>query len=250
MKNRTCRILAIAALTMGSSSAALSAEESGWDWSLALYGWLAGINDTISVNGNEIAEVDLSFTDILDKLDMVTMVHGEGFRDQWGFFADYLYLDISDKKNTPNGRLRAEIASTIFELAGVYRPSGAIEGFEAFAGIRYFKPDIVFDLTAAGITNRTRVEDSFTDFMVGARYTGAINENWFYRLRADASGGETEGTWSLLASAGYKFGSDLDKSVIVGYRHLELDLEDDNGPLTVKNDLTMSGPFVAINFSF
>ena len=250
MKNRTCKVLAIAALTMGSSGAALAAEDKAWDWSLALYGWMAGINNTMSINGNDIAEVDLSFSDILDKLDMTLMVHGEGFRGEWGLFADYLYLDMSDKKNMPNGRLRAEMASTIFELAGVYRPSGTAEGFEAFAGIRYFKPDIVFDVTTSGVTNRTRVDDSYTDFMVGGRYTAAINDNWFYRLRADASGGETDGTWSLAASAGYKFGSDLDKSVILGYRHMEIDLEDDARPFKVKNDLSMSGPFVAINFSF
>ena len=86
--------------------------------------------------------------------------------------------------------------------------------------------------------------------MVGARYTGMINENWFYRLRADASGGDTEGMWSVLASAGYKFGSDLDKSFIFGYKYMDVNVEKDSGAFTIKNDLTMSGPFVALNFSF
>ena len=250
MNNRKWKQLAIAVLVLGGSNVAM-AEDSDWDWSLALYAWMAGLEDTISVNGREIADVDLSFSDILDDLDMTVMVHGEGFRDQWGFFADYLYLDMSDKQSGPNGSVRAEMAATLFDLAGVYRPSETMEGIEAFAGLRYFKPDITFDVTPmGGNTKRTRVDDSYTDFLVGARYTGAINDNWFYRLRADASGGDTDGTWSLLASAGYRFGSNLDKSFIIGYRHMEIDLENDDGPLTVTNDMTMSGPFVALNIAF
>lgn len=228
----------------------VSASESEWEWSFALYGWMAGLKNTMSVNGYEVSEVDLSFSDILDNLDMTLMVHGEGFRDQWGFFADYLYLSMSNKQDIPNGRLRAEMSADIFELAGVYRPNGKGEGIEAFAGLRYFKPDISFDVTQSGATTNWRVDDGYADFMVGARYTGLINDNWFYRLRADASGGDTDGTWSLSALAGYRFGEDLDKSIIFGYRHMEIDLEEDNGPLTVSNDLTMSGPFIALNFTF
>lgn len=249
MTNKACRYLVLTALALGGQNYAL-ADESEWDWSLALYAWMAGINDKIYVNDRKVGEVDLSFSDILDDLDMTLMVHGEGFRDKWGFFADYLYLDVSDKKSLPNGSLKSELKATLFELAGVYRPSGTMEGIEAFAGLRYFKPDITFDVTRSGTTNRTRVDDSYTDFMVGARYTGMINQNWFYRLRADASGGDTDGSWSILGAAGYRFGSDLDKSFLFGYKHMEIDLKEDSGPFTVKNDMSMSGPFVALNFSF
>jgi hypothetical protein len=39
-------------------------------------------------------------------------------------------------------------------------------------------------------------------------------------------------------------------SAIFGYRHLEIDLEDDQGLVTVSQELTMSGPFVAFNYAF
>jgi hypothetical protein len=250
VKHAPKAVSALAALILGCSAGTVSAAEGEWDWSIALYAWMAGLNDTIYVNDREVGEIDMSFSDILDDLDMTLMLHGEGFRDQWGFFADYLYLGISDEDKGDLATVDSSVDSTIFELAGVYRPSGRPEGFEAFAGLRYFSMDIELDITTPAGTNRTRSDSNYTDFMVGARYTGLINENWFYRLRADASGGSTEGTWNLVGSAGYIFGKKQNMNAVFGYRHLEIDLEDDQGPLTVRNDLKMSGPFVAFNYRF
>ena len=253
--NRRVICSALTGLIFGCVAAPLSAAESDaaeqkWDWSLALYAWMAGINDRVSINGREIGDVDISFSDILNDLDYTLMLHGEGFRDQWGFFADYLNLGISSEEKGDVGTIDSSVDSTIFELAGVYRPSGRPEGFEAFAGLRYFSMDVKLDVTNEQGTRRTRSDDGFADFMVGGRYTGLINDNWFYRLRADASGGSTEGTWSLAGSAGYRFGKDLDKSVIFGYRHMEIDIEEKKGAITVRNDLKMSGPYVAFNVVF
>lgn len=251
MAKKTPKVVsALAALAVGCSAGPLSAAEGEWEWSIALYAWLAGLNDKVFVNDREIAEIDMSFSDIFDNLDMTLMLHGEGFRDKLGFFADYLYLDMSDKDRRDRATIDWDVSNTIFELAGVYRPNGSPEGFEAFAGLRYFSMEVTVDVSTEAGTTRTRIDDDYADFMVGGRYTGRINENWYYRLRADASAGDTDGTWNLVGSAGYQFGKKLDKSVIFGYRHLDIDLEEDQGAVTVRQDLTMSGPFVAFNFAF
>jgi hypothetical protein len=234
-----------------SSAVPTSAMASDWEWSAALYAWGAGIQTTTAVNGNEISDVDLSFSDILDKLDFTLMAHFEGMRDTWGFMADVNYLDISDREKTNGVRVDSDVASSIVDLAGVYRPSGMPEGIEAFAGLRYFNFDIGIDVTGpAGGTVSTSSDESYTDLLVGIRYTGPMSENWIYRVRADASGGDTEGSWSALASVGYQFGKAKDKTVMFGYRHMEIDIEDDQGAATVANDMTISGPVVAINFAF
>lgn len=235
-----------AALVLGLSAGSVSAAENEWEWSIALYGWMAGLNDTIRVNDREIGEIDMSFSDILNDLDMTVMLHGEGVRGNWGFFADVLYLDISDSRTGNLTTTDWSISSTIFELAGVYRPSGTPVGFEPFAGLRYFSMDVELSNQLVN----TSSSESYADFLVGARYTGEINQNWFYRFRGDVSAGETDGTWSVSGVAGYRFGKQRNMSVLLGYRHLEIDLEDDQGPVTVSQDLTMSGPFVAFNYAF
>jgi len=248
-KLKVCSVLT--GLLLGCSTASLSAAEGKWDWSITLYAWMSGVDSTLSANGRGIGGIDLSFSDVVDKLDATLMLHGEGFRDHWGFFADYLYLDISDDKKGDGGTIDSSLNSSIFELAGVYRPSGRTEGFEAFAGLRYFSMDMKVDITTEDGRNRTRSEGGFADLMVGGRYTGLITDNWFYRVRADASGGSTEGTWGLTGTAGYRFGKEMNKSVLFGYRHLEIDLEDKRGALiTIRNEMKMSGPFVAFNYAF
>ncbi len=39
-------------------------------------------------------------------------------------------------------------------------------------------------------------------------------------------------------------------SVLFGYRHLEIDLEEERSLVTVSQDLAMSGPFMAFNYAF
>jgi len=251
MKDRMNLPIRAAALAFVCAAAPLSAAESDWEYSATLYGWMAGLQSDVSVNGQKVGEIDMSFSDILDQLDMTLMAHGEGFKNEWGFFVDLLYLDMSESETKGNLKIDSDVSSTIFEVAGVYRPGGTVEGLEAFAGIRYFKMDIELDITGGGGgTAPVRSDGSYTDFMVGARYTGRINDDWLYRLRADASGGETEGTWNLLAAASYQFGQNKDKSFTLGYRHMEIDLEDDNGRTKVGNDMSFSGPFMALGFAF
>ncbi len=186
--NEKFRVLATSsALVLGLSAGSVSAAENEWEWSLALYGWMSGIDAEVYANDTKIGEIDMSFSDILDDLDMTVMLHGEGFRGQWGFFADLVYLDIS---NTETGSLATtsyEMSSTIFDLAGVYRPSVTPLGFEVYAGLRYFSMDLELNVTPnlTGNTRSARIDDSYTDFLVGARYTGEINRNWFYRFRGD-----------------------------------------------------------------
>ena len=251
-KKKSRVLLATAALFLGLQAGSVSAAGNEWEGGVAIYAWMSGLNADVYANDTRIGEIDMSFSDILDDLDMTLMLHGEGFRGNWGFFADLVYLDIS---NSVTGNLATtdySMSSTIFDLAGVYRPSGTSLGFEVYAGLRYFNMDLELDVTPnlTGNTRSARIDNSYTDFLVGARYTGEINRNWFYRLRGDVSAGDTDGTWSLSGLAGYRFGKELNMSAIFGYRHLEIDLEDDQGLITVSQDLTMSGPFVAFNYAF
>jgi hypothetical protein len=238
-----------AALVLGLAAGPASAAENEWEWSIALYGWMSGIEADVFANDTKIGEIDMSFSDILDDLDMTLMLHGEGFRGQWGVFADLVYLDISGKETGNLATTEYGMSSTIFDLAGVYRLSGTPVGFEAYAGLRYFSMDLELDVTIVN-TRSARIDNSYADFLVGARYTGEINQNWFYRFRGDISAGETDGTWSLTGMAGYRFGKQRNMSALLGYRHLEIDLEDDQGLVTVSQDLAMSGPFVAFNYAF
>ena len=84
----------------------------------------------------------------------------------------------------------------------------------------------------------------FTDFLFGARYIAPISGNWRLEFDGDISGGDTEGTFSVAAYAGYRSGQ---HHFYGGYQHFEMDLESGGG-----GDLTvaLSGPVLAYGYSF
>lgn len=232
---------------------ALSEEASGWEWHVAPYLWMANVSADLKLNDKSTG-VDQSFGDILGKLKMAGQIHFEGAKGKYGFFADYTYLSIGDKSTMGPLKLDSNMKLNLFELAAVYRPSGEFAGFQVFGGIRYIAVDQSTKISGQGPLPITppniSLDKSATDLMVGARYLGEINDRWWYSLRADASGGNTKGTWSLIGLVGYRFPNWQSGSAILGYRHMNIDLEGSDGGNDVRIDLEMTGPFLGLGIDF
>jgi hypothetical protein len=86
-------------------------------------------------------------------------------------------------------------------------------------------------------------DQSYTDFLAGARYIARINPRWSFTGKLDGSGGDTEGTWSAAGTLGYQHnpGGGIWG---LGYRYMSIELE--AGPETLEIDL--SGPIVGYAF--
>ena len=97
---------------------------------------------------------------------------------------------------------------------------------------------------AAAAQMAVRDEASFTDFLAGARYLLPLNERWRLTFTGDLSAGDTEGSFSLAAYAGYRTGR---HHLIGGYRHFEMEVEAGGARRVTE---TFSGPLVAYGFSF
>ena len=91
---------------------------------------------------------------------------------------------------------------------------------------------------------------SLTDGFVGVRYLTPLGERWSLTLRGDAGAGDTELTWNASAVLGYHFGQNDRFNILVGYRHMEIELKDTVDSTRVDTDLTMSGPEVGFGFRF
>ena len=61
------------------------AADDGWEFTLSPYAWAAGLNGSVGI-GNVVSEVDLSFGDILENLDIGAMLHFEARKGRWAFF--------------------------------------------------------------------------------------------------------------------------------------------------------------------
>jgi len=241
----------VTALCMGglASPQASAANGGDWEWVVAPYLWAVSFDTDLERTEPPAGGIssDRTFDDVLDQLDGVFEVHLEGQQEQWGMFTDFTYLGLADDSDHPRFRTETDLDGRLFELAGVWNPAaGRYQGLDVFAGLRYIDIDfgVQFD-PVNPLFNTTSFDgsESFNDFMLGARYTWPLSENWGMTLRGDGSFGDTDGTWNASAVANYKFSYG---ALILGYRYLSVELE--NGGTDI--DLTLDGPMVGYGFTF
>lgn len=246
---RTARIAALcAAAPFCFASAANAAEGEGWDWMVAPYGWGASIGTDLKTSSPpSSSSSDTSFSDIVDKLDGVFQIHIEGQGDRFGVFTDFTYIGLGDTREHPRFDIESDLDARLFELAAVWNPGDErFLGVDVFAGLRYIDLDVTVQLEPVNPVFPTVKVDagrSFSDFMVGARYTWALTERWSLTLRGDGSFGDTEGTWNASAVAQYRTGNG---AWAFGYRHLDVEVAAGG----TDTNITMSGPEVGYAFRF
>ena len=162
-------------------------------------------------------------------------------------FADLTYLGLADTVNRQRIDIRSSLDAVLFEAAAVWSPGeGRLKGIELFGGLRYidFALDVNFDPQDPIFDTLSLDPDkSYSDFMLGARYTWAFTERWRLTLRGDGSFGDTDGTWNASVVGQYRvsYGEWL-----FGYRHLSVEVEDRRNRI----DITLHGPMVGFGFVF
>lgn len=234
-------------LGMPGSAVACAAED--WRWSITPYLWGSSIATDVRFPAGQEVGGELDFDDLLDKLDIAAQAHVEGHREKWGFFVDATYLSTSDEGARGPIAAETDVDTGLYEIAGVYTPGGADGRFSAFVGARMM--DISLDMTFTGAgpvgsVERRSTDANLTDFMVGGRYVLPLNESWFLNLRGDVGSGDSESSWNAVAMVGWRFTADRGNAVLLGWRHMEIEIES-NG---VQTDLTMDGPFAGVMFGF
>lgn len=231
---------ALGLLLVGASAHADSQET---DWLGIVYLWGSGI--TIDA---EDESVGVDFADLVDDLEIAFMGHVEAQGDTLGGFVDVVFVGVGSNESRANADLNVDNDTTAMDLAVVWSPGAArLTGLETYAGLRYISNDfhlVVDPIPPALPTLEGGADNSYYDALLGVRYSAPLSDSWRATLVGDLSFGDTEGTFSLGAYAGYVMGQ---HHFIVGYRHLEMDLESGGGDnLTV----TMTGPVLAYGYRF
>lgn len=241
-------LLKLAGLTVLLSAPIAQASAAGWDWSATPYIWAPSISADLLNNAPPVeGGSDSDFGNIIDKIDMGFLGHLEGQGDDFGAFADIIYLSLGDQKDFERVSTESSLDTTVFELAGVWSPGEQRnQGFEVLGGLRHIILDFSadFDPVNPELSNaKVQLDQSYSDLMLGGRYTGNFTEKWGYTLRADGSWGDTDGTMNLSALVDYKTNSG---AWLFGYRYMTVELGDDDTDL----DLTLMGPVVGYAFKF
>lgn len=247
-------LLIAATLATASARAQQTASASGaspWSFSVTPYFWAAALEGDVGVRGLGPAEIDASFGDIIENTDIALMLVAEARRNRWGLMLDVFYLGASEDAETPGPLFSggsAEITSMFSTISAAYRViEGKALSVDALGGGRIWYVDADLDLDA-GLLPATDAQDekSWVDPVVGLRANIDLGRGFFLTLLGDAGGFgvSSDSTWQALASIGYEVNSWF--SLRAGYRHLEVDYDDDG----FVYDVAISGPIFGLGFRF
>ncbi len=226
----------LAGLAFGAATANSFAAD--WDYRVTPYLWASSLDGTQGIAGRSV-ELDAGFSDLVEFLDIGFAARVEGQAENWGWFADAFYVQLSDEKNLPVGSIGGQIKQKIAELGVTYSLS---PGLEALVGARYQESRAKLDFPAALPTLRT--DEDWTDGFVGLRWTPVDGDKWRLWLRGDVGAGDSDQVWFGEVGLSYRFNETY--SLVGGYRHLDTEYE--NGGFTW--DMTQSGLGVGLTITW
>jgi hypothetical protein len=253
-------ILAVVAVLAPGFASDAHAQE--WKWEIIPNIWAADIGVDVAVNDGQISSQEFPFPDVVDKLDFAFQGHVEAQRGRHGLMGDIFLAQLADDDKTfplgPGGVTAvadADLDLNIFELGGVFNPSGDRKQFSLLYGLRVVDTstdiDAQFLVGPGTVSRRYAADDTLYDGLLGARWAGDFTEHLGYQLRADVSAGGTNLTWGAVAGLFWAFGDTGRYALGAGYRHLDIDFDPDHvAGADVDVDQTLSGFVVGFRFSF
>jgi len=223
------------------------AQQDDWEFVLVLYVWMADIEATFP-NG---ADVDVSFSDILDNLQFSFMSTVGVRKNRWAFMVDGIYLDLEDNSHTD---INEEL-----QLTDVYLKNWIVTPFVSYeimsgekgslnlsAGARYFWLDNGLEIRTLPPLEPVKLKESdkedVWDAVVGIRGHFKLADRWFVPYVLDIGTGDSDYTYQAMAGIGYQFEK---FKLLAVYRYMHWQYDDDF-PL---DELTVKGPAVGAMFN-
>ena len=222
----------------------VSAQESdSWKFRITPYLWMLGLDGTTAVLGQDV-EVDASFSDILDVLNIALSANMELSKGQFFVVFDPMYAQLEMDFAGPGpiaGKI--EVDMVIADLDVGY---SANENFDIYAGLRYYDQDIA---VTPIMLPKVSLGDDWTDFILGFRVRTSMSDKWSFAGKLDAAvGGDSDSAWYVQAVLLRHFGSNM--HLDLGWRYYDVDYESGSGVTRFKWDVTHTGPVVGFSWEF
>jgi len=252
-------LLCAGALIIGPAPVAAGESTVGDDWQYAasLYLWGAGIKGETAAG----SEVDVSFSDLINNLDMAFMGAFEARRSQWSLLADVIYLNVGADGDgevpvpvAPNSNVSVKVKADVktkgwvLNLLGGYNLWQGEQGsVDLNAGARYLDLQLDFCL-GLGVgpyaqSRDTSASGSVWDAVIGVRGQASLNDKWYLPYYLDVGTGESDLTWQASTGLAYRFDWG-DLSLV--YRHIGWEFD----PSSRLDNINFSGPLLAAKFGF
>ncbi|MEM9910334.1 MAG: DUF481 domain-containing protein [Pseudomonadota bacterium] len=228
---------------------AATAQDDGWDFFGSLYTWVAETNIEARTPSGSVSGT-LSFSDVLENLEMVFMGSFEARKARWSLLADLFYIDLAfrDSVDPTSGFTNARFSNEIVILSGlaayqVYDNQNV--SVDLGAGLRYIHLDSDLTLRGTGPSVTFGSSDGATDIVIATRANLPLSNRTSATFYLDYGfGSGDEYSWQALATLDYALTERW--TLRGGYRYLEF--ERDVG--TVTYDFDLSGLILGATYQF
>ena len=265
---------AIAVVLAGSPAEAEDAAPAATPWKLSVtpYAWATSLHGHAGVAGKR-ADVDVSFSDVLDHLNGAVMLDLELRKGRFALMSNSVYANLEDNSSTGQDRIKIDTTANMliqglaatwrvgtWQLAEFDRAGPLSVAVDPYAGIRYTYLDTELkgklDLPNLGVNAKRTAESdqNWVDPIIGLRTIWTLGDRFSLIAAGDIGGTSTNSdySWQAIGLVGYRFGlfGTNNANLIAGYRALHQKYEDGNGRNEFEWDITIHGPVVGLTISF
>ncbi len=242
-------LLLAALLLSANTSAGVIREDKGdsdWEVLFSPYLWGSSLQGSAAVGSLPPMDVDASFSDILDNLNMALALHTEFHRGRWALVVDPMWVSLEMDIDTAGpGDASAEVEMLLFELWGSYKLT---PNWEILGGARLQDQDIDVKIKLPDPLPDQKFggQDDWLDWFIGARFNYAFGPHWRITGRGDVKlAGDSDTGYNASLFLNRKIGKTM--ALNLGYRYLDTDYEDEG---KYAWNIRQQGPVVGYTWSF
>jgi hypothetical protein len=206
------------------------AQSSQFKYQVTPYFWMSGIDGSVGAR-DRTANVDASFGDIWDNLEVGAMGTFEGTWNRWVFLGDVLYMNLTHDRATPDLPVfsNAEVQSKTFILDpefGYQIARGEGRELNLLAGVRYWHLENELEFSNGANLGFAGTR-TWVDPVVGLQFRSDLGRMFYVTAKGDIGGFSAAARldWQAFGGLGIRFNDRV--SGLVGYRHLAVDYSND-----------------------
>ena len=236
---KSAQVASLIVLITTALPAAAQAPDETWTVDLSVFLLGAGMDGTITVAGNE-ADIDVSFGDVVENLEMGGMGSVRVAHGRWAFTTEVIYMGLGGSK----GPVAADVDQWNVEPSASFRVS---DRFETIVGARY--TNLSSEIRGPFGRNPSGTVD-WWDPIIGGRLMLPMGEAWTFNLRGDVGGFGvgSDFAWQLFPYVSWQFGERA--SMQAGYRAISMDYDEGSGLSEFKYDVVTQGAQLGVTFRF
>ncbi len=220
-----------------------------WKNFLAVYAWPQAITGDFKVKGVE-DNLDVTYSDVFDKLKAFFLAHYEGLSGNWGVWLDGSYAQLEANNDHPGGvipgRRQYKVNQWLVELAIPYRFAWNPVVADAFIGGRYSRMYAEVAIPSRALKTDNTIQ--WVDPFVGARVFIPLDKKWYIGLRGDIGGFGIGKASDLALNGSVSINWQINElfSLHAGYRAYYLKYNEDEHEWNA----TQHGPWLGIGLTF